>query len=257
MEKLFIKNRDHKNIAVILDKPENVKGLAFIMHGLGATKDRDYLNRWAKIFRDRGYLVVRFDARDTYGESEGHYENATVTSYYQDLEDVINWTKAQDFYKEPFVLMGHSFGGICTALYAEYHVEEVKALAPIATVVSGSLSMQAYDPKVLADWEATGWNERPSPVIPGLIKRLPWSHMIDRQQYDLLPEANKLTMPVLMMVGSEDTITPAAHQQILFDALPGPKEFHIILNGPHTFRDDEHIEETCKLLDAWLQKLEK
>ncbi len=256
MDKLFIENRLGKKLAVVVERPANPIGLAFIMHGLGSNKDRNYIKAWAEIFVKYNYVTVRFDTTNTYGESEGNYEEATITNYYQDLEDVIRWAKAQDFYIEPFVLMGHSFGGICTALYAEHYPEEVKALAPISTVVSGRLSLETYDPEVLESWKQTGWNERPSSMIPGLIKKLPWSHMEDRQQYDLLTEADKLTMPVLMIVGSKDDLFPVNQQQMLFDSLPGQKEFHIIENAPHSFREENHIVESCDLLDRWLSKLD-
>ncbi len=255
MEKVFIKNRDNKNIAVLLEKPENVKGLAFLMHGLGASKDRPFLNEWAKVFKQHGYVVVRFDARDTFGESEGEYEHATVTGYYQDLEDVIHWTKAQEFYKEPFCVMGHSLGGICTALYAEAYPEDIKGLAPISTVVSGELSVEAHGVEDINQWKQSGWKERVSTTQPGLVKRLPWSHMEDRLHYNVLTHIDRLTMPVLMMVGSEDDVTPVKHQQILFDALPGKKELHVVLNAGHTFKNDEHIAETSRFLDNWLTSL--
>jgi pimeloyl-ACP methyl ester carboxylesterase len=257
MEKLFIENRLGKKISVLIEKPDEPIGLAFIMHGLGSNKDRNYIKRWADIFLSHGFISLRFDTTNTYGESEGKYEDATITSYYQDLEDVINWAKTQDFYIEPFILMGHSFGGICTAMYAEHYPEEIKALAPISTVVSGKLSLETYDPNILESWKETGWNECPSSMIPGLIKKLPWSHMEDRQQYDLLSDVGKLTMPVLMLVGSKDDLFPVEQQQILFDALPGPKELHVILGAPHSFREEEHIAETERILDTWLTKLEK
>ena len=68
--------------------------------------------------------------------------------------------------------------------------------------------------------------------------------MEDRLKYDLLPEAGKLKMPVLMIVGEKDESTPSDHMQKLYDVIPGKKEFHIIKGAPHTFREKEHLEET-------------
>ncbi len=85
-----------------------------------------------------------------------------------------------------------------------------------------------------------------------MIKRLPWSHIVDKLKYDLLPNVSKLTMPVLLISGENDTSTPPDHVQILFEALPGPKEFHIIKNAPHTFRDKKHLTEIKKLFSAWI-----
>lgn len=258
MEKVFIKNRKGQKIAVIVEQSDPQVGLAFIMHGLGGFKEQDHISTYAEAFKDKGFTVIRFDTTNTFGESDGKYEEATITNYYEDLEDVIAWAGEQPWYQEPFVLAGHSLGGICTALFAENHPEKVLALAPTSTVVSGNLSAEAHkrdDPEAFAEWERTGWDAQESKSKPGIIKRLPWSHIVDRLKYDLLPELNKLTMPVLLIVGEHDTGTPPDHQQILFDALPGPKEFHIIKGSPHTFRDKEHLKEVKDIFLKWIDKI--
>jgi pimeloyl-ACP methyl ester carboxylesterase len=130
MKKLFIKNRKNQNISVIAEKAENQKGLAFVMHGLGGFKEEAHVETFSKAFSDNNYTVVRFDATNSFGESDGDYADATTTNYYEDLEDVIEWSKSQDFYQEPFVLCGHSLGAISTALYAQKFAKKVKALAP-------------------------------------------------------------------------------------------------------------------------------
>lgn len=255
---MVITNRKGQKIAIILEMAEPQKGLAFVMHGLGGFKEQPHIQMFADTFRESGFTVVRFDTTNTFGESDGNYENATITSYYEDLEDVIKWSRTQPWYQEPFVLAGHSLGGICTALYAERHPEEVLALAPISTVVSGKLSLETNErlrPDELKKWKETGWRETPSKSKPGLIKRLPWSHMEDRLKYDLLPEASKLTMPVLLIVGDADE--HCTDNRILFEALPGPKEMHVIKGAPHTFKDPEHLEEIRNILLKWVGSFAK
>jgi len=257
MEKLFIKDRQNQNIAVILDRDKNQKGLVFVMHGLGGFKEQDHIQAFGSVFREKGFSVVYFDTANTLGESDGKYENATVTNYYEDLEDIIGWAETQKWYQEPFVLVGHSLGGICISLYAENFPNKVLALAPISTVVSGKLSIEAhkkYDPEEFKKWEETGWQEKKSRSKPGIIKRLPWSHIEDRLKYDLVPKANNLTMPVLLIVGENDTSTPPDHIRILYNKLPGPKEFHIIKNAPHTFRDKKHLEEIRTIFSNWIDR---
>ncbi len=254
--KTFITNRKGQKIAVIVEEIPNAKGLAFVMHGLSGNKEQAHIQTFAKSFVDSGYTTVLFDTTNTFGESDGNYEDATATNYYEDLEDVISWSKTQSWYQEPFCLAGHSLGGLCVALYAEKHPEQIKALAPAATVVSGELSEQNKMSKgELENWKKTGWRTETSTNMPGLIKKLKWSHMEDRLKYDLLPEARKLTMPVLMIVGSEDNSTPPKHQQILFDALPGKKELHIIKGAPHTFREENHLKEIKTIFNEWIKKI--
>jgi len=254
-EKVYFKNRHGKKIVVIVERVENTKGLVFIMHGLGGWKEQDHIQTFAEAFLESGYNSVRFDTTHTFGESEGNYEDATVTNYYEDLEDVINWAKSQDWYKEPFFLAGHSLGGISISLYAQKYPEKVKAIAPLSTVVSGKLSLENPSHKNWREWKKTGWRIKPSATKPELIKKLKWSHFEDRLKYDLLENANKLTMPVLMIAGENDDSTPVKQQKILYESLPGKKELHIIKEGPHTFTDKKQLKEIKQIFKKWIKNI--
>lgn len=252
--KQFIKNRKNQNISVLVEKSDNPKGLAFVMHGLGGFKEQPHIKTFAKAFKDNNYIVVRFDTTNTFGESDGDYADATVTNYFEDLEDVIEWSKSQDFYQKPFILCGHSLGGISTALYSQKYSEKVKALAPISTVVSGRLSLERYSQAELDEWEKTGWQIKMS-ADGKRVKKIKYTHIIDRLKYDLLDNVDKLIMPVLLLAGELDDSTPTTHQQLLFNKLPGKKELHIIKNAPHTFKDEEHLNEVYQVLDKWIKNI--
>lgn len=256
MIKEFIKNRKNQKIAVIVEENQDRKGLAFVMHGLGGFKEQPHLRAMAEAFKENGYTTVLFDTTNTLGESDGSYEDATTTNYYEDLEDVVKWAGTQNWYEEPFVLVGHSLGGICVALFAENYPEKVKALAPISAVVSGRLSVERPKHKEIEEeWRRTGYKTEESRSKPGMIKKLKWSHIEDRLRYDLLPKVNRLIMPVLLIVGENDDSTPPEHQKILYDALPRPKELHVIKNAPHTFREEAHLQEIKRIFDNWLKKI--
>jgi len=149
-------------------------------------------------------------------------------------------------------------GAISTALFAEKYPEKIKALAPISVVVSGKISFEAHElsPNLenLEEWKREG--VRVTKSYDGTKeKRLKWSHMEDRLKYDLLPEANKLTMPVLMIVGGKDDPTPLAHQQILYDKLPGKKEIHVIEGAMHSFYEPHEQQELKQLIKTWANKI--
>ncbi|MBU1111372.1 MAG: lysophospholipase [Nanoarchaeota archaeon] len=258
-EKIFIQSRNNQKIAVLLDKTENQKGLAFVMHGLGGFKEQKHLQAMTEAFLEEGFTVVRFDTRDSFGESEGNYENASITSYYQDLEDLIKWSKDQPFYQEPFYLAGHSLGGISVGTYAERFPDKIKGVAPISPVVSGKLHLEKkkkYNPERLAEQDRTGWRINESKSKPGLIKKLSCHQFKeDLLKYDLIAEADKLTMPVLIIVEENDTSTIPEQQKLLFDAIPGNhKELHIIKGAPHTFREPEHLTEIKDIFKKWIKK---
>lgn len=253
MQKIFIKNRAGKKICVLLQIKKRPKGLVFIMHGLGAYKTQPQINTFAKSFNKAGYSIVRFDTGNSFGESYGKYEDATTTQYFHDLEDVMRWSKKQKWFFKPYVMVGHSLGAGCVALYTTKHPREVKALAPISTVVSGKLSMYKYSKQFLHQWKTEGYREEIS--HSGKLKRLKWNHIVDRLKYDLLPRAKKLTMPVLMMVSNNDIRTPFKHQKLLYSKLPGRKELHIIKAAEHTFRTKAEFRQIEKIFDKWIQKI--
>jgi len=256
MEKITIQNKKKQNIAVILEKAENQKGLAFVMHGFSGFKEQPHIETFANAFKEKEFTVIRFDTTNTLGESDGDLIDATLTNYYEDLQDVIKWAETQNWYQEPFVLAGHSLGGISSALFAEKNPEKVKALAPISTVVSGLLTEIAPSFKeVEEEWKRKGIREWESISQPGVMKKIKWSHVEDRRKYDLIPEVNKLKMPVLMIVGELDDTTPLEHQQLLYAKIPGKKELHIIKGAEHTFRTKEHLEEIKQIFLGWIDSL--
>ena len=101
MKKVFIKNRKGQKLAIILQEAENSKGLVFVMHGLGGFKEQPHIQVIADAFSKHQYDVVRFDTTNTLGESAGRYEDATITSYYEDLEDVIKLSNSPPLFPPP------------------------------------------------------------------------------------------------------------------------------------------------------------
>ena len=232
--------------------------LAFVMHGLGGTKDQPHIRAMIEAFLEAGYTVVSFDTTNSFGESDGNYEDATVTSYYSDLEDVIEWASDQTWYVEPFVLCGHSLGGLSTALYAQKYPEKVKALAPIATVLSGETRLDTYKlfngQKELDEWKHKGTKTTKS-RDGKRTKILKWSHIEDLMRYDLLKKSRLLTMPVILIVGENDTDTLPIHQQMLFNQLTGKKEIHIIKHALHSFYEPQEQAELKQHIISWAKQL--
>ena len=257
MEKITIPSRENKKIAIIIENVKNPKGLAFVAHGLGGYKEQDHIKTFAEAFLENNFVVVRFDARNTLGESEGNYEDANTTNYYEDLEDVITWAKTQDWYKEPFYLAGHSLAGPTIIKYSENHPSEVKALAPVSSVVSATHHKKRTPPGRLEEQNKTGWRKSPSASKPGVIKKLKWHQFIkDLETFDIITDINKLTMPVLLITGELDNGCPEEDQRVIYDRLPGDKELHIIREAPHTFREKNHLAEIKEIFKKWISKVE-
>jgi alpha-beta hydrolase superfamily lysophospholipase len=258
MEKKVIQNRKGQKIVIIIEKSENKKGLVFVMHGLGGFKEQPQIKTIAGAFKEKGYTVIRFDTTNTVGESAGKLELATMTNYYEDLEDVIHWAQTHEWYQEPFCLAGHSLGSFCVSLYAENYPEKVRALAPISTVVSGELFIKAFKAKEsLEEWERRGYRERESSSLPGVIKRVNYSFVSDILKYDLLKKIDKIKIPILLVVGEKDTDLLPESQKLLYNALNSEKELHIIKGAEHTFKENSHLIELKEIFNSWIERLNR
>ena len=79
--------------------------------------------------------------------------------------------------------------------------------------------------------------------------------MEDRLKYDLLKDAKKLTMPILLLVWEKDEVTPLKHQKLFFDKLDWEKELNVINNAWHSFVKEEEFEEIYNIFDKWIKKV--
>jgi len=248
-------NRDGKKIVVLVENTEGKNGPVFIAHGLAGNKEQPHIKAYAKAFLLNDYIVVRWDAINTLGESEGSLFNATLTNYFKDFEDVINWAKTQEWYKEPFVVTGHSLGSACNILYTQKHPKKIKALAPTSAFLSGSTYLNWLGEDEVSLWQRKGYREEESKSKPGIIKKFNWKLAEDLLKYELFDIAKSISVPILLIVGSKDWGTPLKTQQKFYDLLPtNNKELHIIKEAGHTFRTKEHLKEIQDLMTTWAKK---
>lgn len=259
MERYSIKNRHGLKLVIQVDTPENPINLVFIAHGQGGFIEQKHIQAFTDAFLENNFRVVRFDATHSVGESEGNIMDVTYTGYIEDLEDVINWARTRPWFQQPFVLCGHSMGAQSTAWYAKNHADEVSAVAPLAPPVNYDLYVGTLDSEYMKDWQEKGYVEMTSRSKPGVVKKVGWAVNESLKKYDLLPEANKLTMPVLLMVGEYDEPAPYENQKILLDSIPSKKKLVKIMDVEHSFRNnetseyDEKLEEVKNIISDWLK----
>lgn len=254
MSKFITTNRHQQRLAIWVDNPTGKNGLVFIAHGLSSTHAHQHIEVYAQAFLQHDFVVVRHDATNSLGESGGELQDATLTNYYQDFEDVIAWASGQTWYREPFWLAGHSLGGACNLLFTVKHPDKIRALAPTSAFLSGEITLPAYGADTLAQWQKDGYRLEESKTRPGVIKRFNWSLVEDLQKYDLLPQAHLITAPTLLIVGEHDPLTPVASQQQLYATLASAdKELHIIQGAPHTYMSAEHLREVQQIMSQWLE----
>jgi len=254
MEKLFIKNRKGLKMAVLIDETDNQKGLVFLMHGFLDFKERKILEKTAKIFKEKDFTVIRFDATSSLGESEGKMEDGTMTGYLEDLEDVLKWAKQKEWYREPFYLVGHSLGGYCIANYAAFNPTDVKGLILFSSVVSGKLFQETDEIRpILKEWKEKGIRVWDSLSSPGITKKSKYIFIEDGMNHDALKFADKIKCSVLMVTGEKDTVVPVEYQKMLFDKINSQKQFYVVMGSDHPLEAVEDLKSLFETINNWIK----
>lgn len=253
-----ITNRYNLNIVGKIEGLKN-KNLAFVVHGLSGDMSQPHIQTMIKALVSADYQVIAFDCTHSFGKSDGEYETVTLTSYLQDLQDVITWASKQEWYKEPFLLAGHSMGGYTVTRFAELYPSLVDRLIAFAPVISGQSWSEIQErkfPEVFSKWQEVGFIEEPSVGRPGIIKRLLWDpHVVDRKNHNLIPDAGKVSASFLDIVGSADDSCPVYLQEKLLAAVgSAEKELVIINDAPHTFRDEKDLLKLHNTIYNWVGK---
>lgn len=252
-QKYTITNRHGLDLVIQIDQTvENPSKLVFIAHGQKGTMRQPHIEAFARAFLSNNYRVVRFDATHSVGESGGDFEDVTYDTYVSDLEDVIEWARTQEWYGVPFALCGHSMGAQSITWYSEHNPENVSLLAPMAPVINFELHTKTYEQYELEDWRTKGYKEVTTSVLPNRTFRLKWKVEESLKQFDILPLAKKLTMPVLNIVGGDDKPCPPSHQKIFMDRVASNQKELIVLDGlEHSYRNS-----ATNQIDGSLEKLE-
>lgn len=246
-------NRHGVKMNVWVDGPVDAGApVAFIMHGFSGNVKQPVVQAMTRAFRDNGYITVCIDATNSLNSSGGALEKAHWTNHENDLADAIAWARTQAWFREPFALAGHSMGGAAVMSYAAANADAVKMLVPAAAPVSGALYFKALEqnnPQHLKDWRDRGYY---TITFNNQAHKRLWDHTHDDyMRHDMVRDAAGLTMPVLLVAGGVDGLTPPWTMKALHDAIPGArKEFHIINGAPHGFEKNETA--LCALMTTWI-----
>lgn len=231
-------------------------GVAVVVHGIGAYSHEPLIQTLVDAAYDAGMTVVRYDATNSFGESEGRLSDMRFATYADDLHCVMNWVQEQSWGKAPHTLLGHSLGAATSLDYAAQHPHDVKALVLVSCVVGGAWWLKAHQdaiPDTLREWQKAGVLPKNHPIKKERSGEVSWAYAEDIQQRDFIKTAApKVVCPTLLVVGSIDPITPVAAQQDLQRALKGDTELHVVQGCGHTFKSASQQQELRDTIVNWL-----
>ena len=246
----FIKNAQNESIYIKLDGWQNLANhkLAFLQHGLASNMSHSVIQTTKKALLNNGYFVVTFDSRYSLGKSDGEVQYVNLSTFTQDLTDVINWAKSQPFYHEPFTIGGHSLGGASVILYAANHQQQIDKLIPITPVISGELweaSCMKNMPDFCKQWKKSGFYEYKTTDKTATI---PYQLVEESKAYDAMKLVSDITAHTLLVSAKNDIVVDPHDVQNFAQKLQTHAQFTLIPQSDHNFESKQNQTDLYKVI---------
>ena len=206
-------------------------------HGVTGNKDRPFLVELADNLSNAGIPTIRFSFSGN-GNSDGEFTQSTISKEIGDLASVLDVLD-----NHTICYVGHSMGGAVGVLSASQD-NRIKLLVSLAGMVETKAFAQREFGDVTPD-KGFMWDE---PTCP-----LSQAYMDDLTQINTVVDcASKISVPWLLVHGTEDDVVPIEDSQKIYAQANEPKELLTIEDANHVFSDDSLNPMVEKVVD-WIR----
>jgi dipeptidyl aminopeptidase/acylaminoacyl peptidase len=230
-----------------LHLPEGFEGpfpCVITSHGYKSHREGEKYFQIGHRFPLEGISVLRFDHRGALGgESEGKFEDTTLTSRVEDLMAAIEFlTKIREIDPQRLGLVGSSLGG--RTVLALPKDERIKATVLLATPIGFS----RLRIEMKGDLEQKGYYQYPDG------SRIKKEFYEDLARHNLPEEVKKINCPLLIIHGDLDEQVPRHQAFVLYQNANPPKELRMIEGADHAFTETEKLNKVLDLIIDWFKR---
>jgi len=204
-EKLFFENSKGNSLCGVLSNPtsDKSKPIIILCHGFTTSKNSiSYINL-ENILNGSEISTFRFDFFG-HGESEGKFENITISEAVDDILNAIKFLKSKNYSK--IGLVGSSFGGMASLLAASktggLFVLALKS--PVSDYLGKLVAEEIRYP--IKTWKEKGFICHDN--SDGKKFRLNFSFFEDAEKVSRYKAAKKIKIPTLIVHGDKDESVP-------------------------------------------------
>ncbi|MEW6424752.1 MAG: alpha/beta hydrolase [Bacillota bacterium] len=235
----FYNSRGNKLAGLLAHPPESRRKIAVVCHGFTGSKEGGgrALEMAGEIGR-QGWSTFLFDFAGC-GESEGLFEDLTLTGQVDDLSCALDWCKQKGFSK--IVTLGRSFGGTTAICQAARDLTAAGVCTWAAPARPAELFTNLSD------------EEGERIVLAGEkgVVYLKKGFLADLRRYDVAGDAARLSpRPILIVHGTEDELVSPAEANIIYRSAGEPKQLTWIDGGDHQFT--RHYRQVWQAVREWL-----
>jgi hypothetical protein len=216
----------------VLHIPKRIPALGIIFcHGFTGTRVETHqlFVHAARHLCEKGFAVLRFDFRGS-GESEGLFQDMTISGEIEDLKTAISWIlRRKEVVKDKIGVNGLSLGGVVTILTVAKD-PRVKAVSIWSTPsdVSGFKQVEPDLPHRLLEH---GYVDLSSGYRVGKAFFMDLGkHRITEAVSEIAPR------PLLTVHGTKDDVVPLWNAERLYEAAGEPKEKFFVDGADHTYK---------------------
>lgn len=245
IEKVYFLDSKGNKVCGILSNPSLDCNIPIIIlcHGFTTSKDNSTYTRLEQILNKENIATFRFDFFG-HGESEGNFEDITISKAVDDIESAVQYLKAKGFSK--LGLMGSSFGGM-SSLMAASHSSDLFVLI-LKSPVSDYLEVEKLrkTPEEMEEWKVKGW-------IFHKDRKLNYTFVEDFANNNAYEVARNITVPTLIIHGDDDDTVPIEQSKKLASTIQNSK-LEIITGADHKYTQPEHFDKMLNLISIFLSK---
>lgn len=246
--KLFFQNsKGNKLVGLLSSSSGNTtRPIIILVHGFSSNKNSKNFVKLVDILAKQNISTFRFDIYG-HGESEGQFENITVSEAVDDILNAIQFLKKQGYSK--IGLVGSSFGGI-SSIMAASKSKDLFLLAlksPVSNYEEKELITKT--PQELDDWKKDGYRY----YLTGESEKLKlnYTFCLDFKNNDGYKVAPLIQIPTLIVHGDTDEIVPASQSIKTSKLIPNCKLI-LIKGANHRYEIEAHAEEMLHILSQFI-----
>jgi len=247
-ERIYFKNSKGLSLCGILSNPTSSKEKPVIIlcHGFSTSKNGRTYVRLQKVLNKYQISTFRFDFFG-HGESEGQFEDITISEAVDDILNAIEFLKSQGYVK--IGLVGSSFGGIAS-LIAASKTNDLFILILKSPVSNYKEKEYATNSKEkLEEWK----NKKCKYYVSGDGKklRLNYTFFEDFKNNDGYEAARKIKIPVLITHGDKDKLVPIEQSKKTANLIKNCR-LEIIKNADHRYSKPGDFEKMLDLISRFI-----
>ncbi|MBI4177597.1 MAG: alpha/beta fold hydrolase [Candidatus Aenigmarchaeota archaeon] len=239
-EKVYFKTPKGNALCGVLSRPDKKHdSVVVICHGFRSSKDGKSSPQLQKILNGRNIATFRFDFFG-HGESDGKFEDITISEAVEDVLGAIRFVKAAGYLK--IGLIGTSFGGI-SSIMAASKSEDLGVLvlrAPVSNYEEKELSKRGAGG--IKEWKEKGYVEYDD---EGRKFKLKYAFFEDFGNNNGYEAGKNIKIPTLIIHGDNDDVVPL-EQSIKLSKIISNCKLEIIKGAGHDFSDENDFIRTLE-----------